>query len=454
MATHTQDKYKDYTLIDYLKILSFNNELAERLYNDPLLSKYSKSSKFNNKLDKQQIEEIKQSTYIFSYKEILFCFFQKDNVFTKLEILIKPHYYFNSNKHNANTFSAIDCINTLTEIKNKFNLPIEELEIKNIEFGINGTSPIDCKNLISYAIYHERNEFINSSDELRFSKISFKHHSSGKANTYKQIKFYAKGLQFPQYTDINTFRFEIKSKQSKYINSIGIKCCKDIIRTYKDLLKLKTYLKLSDVLKDEFKKVLILDIDNKKQNLTPKEVLKLDKYLNSVYWIKSLQESRNVFSENKQKYFKLLNKTNSNIHYNLYLIFEEKIKEILKKGAISTPHEIEKKGAISDVYIIGNCTQNKTKKCNVTGIELIGKDLEAKYIRTSTIRNLKKNNETKFFEICSLLLNNSKPNHTKYESNIITHLAKQVRNRANNKKVIRNIGYKSKKYQNQFSLNF
>jgi hypothetical protein len=53
-----------------------------------------------------------------------------------------------------------------------------------------------------------------------------------------------------------------------------------------------------------------------------------------------------------------------------------------------------------------------------------------------------------------LLLNNSDPHHTKFEKDIISHIAKQVRNRVNSKKEVRGIGYKSKKYENQLSLNF
>ena len=171
--------------LDHLKILSLNSEYAELLYKNPLLKMFSKSEKFSNKLDREN-KNIK-STYTKSYKEILFCFFTKDEVFTKLEILIKPHYYFNDNLHNANDFSALDCLKTLTEIKNLFNFPVDELTILNTEFGLNAISPIDSKDLILCSIYHEKNEFINSSDSLKFSKISFKHHKDGTANKYLSL---------------------------------------------------------------------------------------------------------------------------------------------------------------------------------------------------------------------------------------------------------------------------
>jgi len=430
-------------MVDHLKILSLDVEFAQDLYDNPLLKVYSKNQKFSNKLDKEN-GSIK-STFIKSYKEILFCFFTKDEVFTKLEILIKPHYYFNDNLHNANDFSALDSIKTLTEIKNTFNFPADELIILNIEFGLNAISPIDSKDLILCAIYHEKNEFISSSDSLKFSKISFKHHKDGTANKYKQIKFYAKGLQFPMYADINTFRFEVKSKERKYIKTLGIK-------TYADLLKVETYNKLAEIIKLEFKNVLILDISNKGQNLTNKELLKFNPYLNTITWAKSLQGSRNLFNKYKNEYFKLLDKTENNIHNKLNLIIDEKLKELLKPCAISTTLKKEKSCAVSDVYIIGNSTQNKIRKCIITGVDLRLENADAKYIKTTTLRHLKKYDVNKFIEVCGLLLKKSSPYHTKYETDIISHLYKQIRNRFYNSREIKKSGYNSKIYYTQYRI--
>jgi hypothetical protein len=432
-------------MIDHLKILSFDAELAKTLFENPLLKMFSKNEKYSNKLD-QEVKNIK-STYIKAYKEILFCFFTKNGFLTKLEILIKPHYYYNNNLHNANDFRAIDCINTLTEVKDIFNLPIQDLIILNIEFGLNAISPIDCKNLISYSIYHEKNEFINSSDSLRYSKISFKHNKDGKANKYKQIKFYAKGIQFPTYADINTFRFEVKSKERKYIKTLGI-------YTYSDLLKIETYDKLAEVLMLEFKKVLILDYHNKGQNLTNKELLKLNEYVNTIKWIKSLNGSRNLFNKNKKDYNKLLDKTNNNIHTEMYEVVDAKLKQLLKRGAISTYKEVIKKGAISDVYIIGNCTQNQIRKCIVTGIDLKLEKGNAKYIRTATLNYLKECEKEMYLMLCSILLNNTKDQLPIFESNIINHLAKQVRNRYYNSRSIKETGYNKKIYYNQLTIEY
>lgn len=377
-------------MIDFLKIVSFDLELIQRVFNNSLLVDFSVYQKINKNFDSKP-KEFNQATFIKEYKGIYFCFYTrliKDEVtFTKLDILFKPHYYFNNNLHNANDFKAIDCINVLTEIKETFNLPVNELKILNIEFGLNAISPIQCKDLINYIFFHEKNQFYNLRD-LQFAKISYKPKNNGTANTYKQIKFYAKGLQFPQHTDSNTFRYEVKSKRSTYIKSLGVK-------TYADLLKFETYNTFAENLIKEFEKILIIDADNTMQNLNEKEKEKLKKYLNPITWNKYLQGSRNSFTKHKKKYFELLDKTENNIHTNLKIIIQNKLNE-LKKGAILTPQQKTKKGAVLSINIMENCTHNQNKRCLVTGLDISMQKKDSFLLCINQIRNLYYTDKNKF----------------------------------------------------------
>ncbi len=369
-------------MIDFLKIASFDLELIQRIFKNSLLVDYSLHQKKKN-----QYNEFNSATYVKEYKKIYFCFYIKDKVCTKLEILFKPHYYFNSNLHNANDFTAIDCIKVLTEVKKTFNLPINELKILNIEFGLNAISPIDCKDLITFIYYHEKNLFYNLRD-LQFAKISYKPKHKGTANTYKQIKFYAKGLQFPQYADSNTFRYEVKSKRTNYIKSLGIK-------TYADLLKFETYNTFAENLLKEFDKFLIIDADNTMQNIDDREKEKLNNYLNPITWNKYLQGSRNNFAKHKKKYFELLDKTENNIHTNLKIIIQNKLNE-LKKGAILTPLKNKKKGAVLHSNIMESCTLNQIKKCIITGQDISMQKNDSFLLSINQIRNLYYTDKNKF----------------------------------------------------------
>jgi hypothetical protein len=366
-------------------------------------------------------KEILQSKQTKVYKGIYFCTY--DN---KLEILFKPHYYFNDNLHNANGFTAKDCINTLNTFKNTFELPTKELIILNIEIGINAISPIGCKDLITYSIYHERNQFINSSDNLRYSKISFKHNRNGNANNYKKIKFYAKGLQFPQYANNNTFRFEIKSKRTSYIKS------KLNIFTFSDLLVLSNYITFANEIRSEFEKILILDIDNSKENLTPKEQIKLNEYNNPIYWNKSINKSRNVFNTDKTKYNKLLSKTNNSLKEKMTTIVNNKLNELTKGCAILTPQKETKKCAVLNVYIMENCTPKQIKKCLVTGLDISMQKEDSKFIQKVGLRLLFIDNNIKYRELEKKYLSKKWIN-VKFDKQII-ELSHNIRNEYFNQK--------------------
>lgn len=119
-ASSCVDAYYKYTfsLLDFLKILTQNIDTIDKVFKNTLLSDVSVYQKVNKNFRKKP-NEFNQAKFIKEYKGVYFCFYTRkidnDDVFTKLEILFKPHYYFNDNLHNANDFSVQDCINVLNE---------------------------------------------------------------------------------------------------------------------------------------------------------------------------------------------------------------------------------------------------------------------------------------------------------------------------------------------------
>ena len=97
----------------------------------------------------------------------------------------------------------------------------------NIEFGINLTPDTEIKDLINGLLFHKKTAFTIPNSKQPYSKKT-------KATKYKQIKAYAKGLQFmdiPEYgINPNTFRFEVKSKESKKIKTLGVYVAKDLLK--------------------------------------------------------------------------------------------------------------------------------------------------------------------------------------------------------------------------------
>lgn len=350
-------------MIDFLKILITNDTLINQINTSPLLIWHNKQERLSH-FDFETV--LSKQTKI--YKGVLFCFY--DN---KVEVLFRPHYYFNDNLHNANDFSVNNCITVTNRLINELYITeyTNELKVINIEYGINVISPIDCKKLVKFISYHGKNEF-KTDTGLAYSKKSYSETKTGTANKYKIIKAYNKGLQFPEYCDINTFRFEVKSKQTKYIKQLGIE-------TIKDLLNPETYKTLFNELIKEFDDVLILGNSQEYKTLTTKENNLLNKYLNPNNWFEVTQINknklgkiinRNKFNKAKDRYLKLVNKTGYNIHTELKNIIIEKLKNLEQKGAFSTPIEKRQKGAFSTINIIGNCTPLLNQKCIITSLDI------------------------------------------------------------------------------------
>lgn len=198
--------------------------------------------------------------------------------FRHLEVSVSPHYHFNSYLHNGNDFSPKNCLKTLRDIFTSIRLRKEEfdyLKVVNIEYGLNLVTNIEIKNLINGISFHKRTSFIVPDTTKPYFKIT-------DATKFKQIKAYAKGLQFMDYPeygiDLNTFRFEVKSKQSKCIAKYGI-------NTVKDLFREEVYNRLFQSLLDEWENILFTY-----------EKEKFEAFLND--------SNRDKFNYERQKYMK------------------------------------------------------------------------------------------------------------------------------------------------------
>lgn len=301
-------------MIDFIKISIHNDSLVQYFYNHSLLYWHSKNEHLSSlEYGTIHTREVKK------YKGIAFCFYNQ-----RLDIIMKPHYYYNNDYHNANDFTVSNCISVLSEFVEAFNLNTDDLEafrIVNLEYGLNAQIPFAIEDFISWIYAHQKLEFVNDRG-LAYSKRAVSVGRDGKENTYKLIKIYAKSIQYPLYCESNTLRFEVKSKKSSFISALGIK-------TLRDLLVPETYEVLANNLKNEFKSILILDAEARFDNLSKVKKRKLKEYLNTNTWYKHLQSSnRNKFTYHKARYFELLNKTNKNIHTDMLKIISSKLKQL------------------------------------------------------------------------------------------------------------------------------
>ena len=280
-------------MIDFVKIKITDEALINQVWSNEILEYDGKSEKrFNDEL-KELVKKKYKNLYFTKYQD-------------RIEISGSLHYFFNNGNHNSNDFSVKDCINTIMQIRDLFTLDLEKCKLINLEYGVNIIPSIDVEDLVHNIMYHDKRQFTRPTKHFYY-KIAGN-------EAYKHVKAYNKSVQFPSLCD-NTFRFEVKSKQSKYINSLEL-------FTLNDLAVTGTYNRLMEELIKEWDNVLLFDLS---KNIDKK-------YLNTYFWEDILKNgSRNKFNNQKKRYYDKLG--NNNLHSQIRKTLIQKMK-FLKKVQI------------------------------------------------------------------------------------------------------------------------
>jgi hypothetical protein len=410
-------------MIDFIKIVIYDINLIDIVWNSGLLEFYEEKEK------RISIEEIKTYSKK-TYKNLIF-----ERFYNRLEISGSIHKFKNQGMHNANDFSFSDSINTIYQIKDLLKLDLSLCIIVNLEYGLNLIPKEDVKNIILWLKYHNRNEF-RYFPGLQYAKQSAKFNTNGKVNKYKTIKAYAKGLQLfggTAYGNENTFRFEVKSKESRYIKSLGVS-------SLQDLTMFDNYLTLSKKLIEEWRNILLLD-----KNLRSLNNERLNKYLNSDFWETSINQNRNHFSRHKQKYLSILNQYPENLFQNIENLIKEKLYQFenakLKRGC-NFDRDKNKKEVQFQPYIKVDYAQT----CRLTGINISMQKDNSILLSHTGLRYYYERNPDLFRLVKNKYLSTNWIN-SDYETQI-KEIAHNIRNCYHNRKIKQNKLYPS----NQFCL--
>jgi hypothetical protein len=274
-------------MLDLLKFRITDEVLISKVWNNELLEYVGKSERL-------YIDEIKEKQTK-KYKNL---YFVKNQY--QLEVSGSIHYFFNDESHNADDFRIEYCINTIVQIKEIFSLDLNKCYLINLEYGVNINPVINVTDLIHNLIYHEKRQFTRTTTYFDFKLAG--------NEAYKQVKAYNKSVQFPQECQ-NTFRFEIRTRQAKFINkNLGIS-------TMQDLTIIENYNVLIDSLLKEWDNVLLFDLSKDVDC----------KFFNTHFWEDILKNgSRNKFNNQKKLYYKKLG--TDNLHSNIKKIIERRIK--------------------------------------------------------------------------------------------------------------------------------
>ncbi len=256
-------------MLDLIKFKITDVVQINKVWNNELLEYVGKSERL-------YIDEIKEKQTK-RYKNLYFIKHQN-----RLEVSGSIHYFYNDGLHNADDFYIEYCINAINQIKDLFSIDLNKCQIINLEYGVNINPIINVTDLIHNLIYHEKRLFTRPTTHFSFKLAG--------NEAYKQIKAYNKSVQFPDHCNENTFRFEVKSKQSKFINKKGFNILNDL--TIKN-----NYKTLVDSILKEWNNVLVFD--------KSKPIDK--KFFNTFFWEELILNShRNKFNYQKKLYYKNL----------------------------------------------------------------------------------------------------------------------------------------------------
>ena len=287
-------------MLDLLKFKIIDEVQINTVWNNELLEYVGKSERL-------YIDEIKEKQTK-KYKNLYFIKHQN-----RLEVSGSIHYFYNDGLHNADDFYIEYCINAINQIKDLFSIDLNKCQIINLEYGVNINPIINVTDLIHNLVYHEKRQFTRPTTHFSFKLAG--------NEAYKQIKAYDKSVQFPHECE-NTFRFEVRSRQSKFIYSLGL-------FTLNDLTDITNYNVLIMSLLKEWDNVLLFD--------TSKDID--TKFFNSVFWEDILKNgNRNKFNNQKKLYYKKLG--SNNLHSTIRNIIERKSK-YLKCVHIPTITKVE-----------------------------------------------------------------------------------------------------------------
>lgn len=360
----------------------------------------------------------------------------------RLEIDGSLHKLFNSGLHNANDFTVTDCINTINKLCMQFDIDPKLCNVIGLEFGVNVTAPGNVSDLVKWLRFHHRNQFV------KFPKLEQCYFAG---TDYFGVKAYNKTLQFPQYAEPNIFRFEGKTRQSKYVVSKGIK-------TLKDLTNPAIFRLLSGVILSEWENVLIFD----------KRTKKGVKFCNTDLWLEILESNhRNTFIKSKKRYYKLLGR--NGLQNLIYTAIDEKLK-LLNECANSTISEpenhikpetanrvkLQKSGVhIPTIVKMENNQQPEptiSRICLVTGLDISMQKKDSVYLCIAGLKYYRENEPAKYNLVeRQYLTEKTKPLKLEEQLYYIAHNIRNVySNRVHNYKSFKKRNYN----QNQLQFNF
>ena len=304
--------------------------------------------------------------------------------YRKLDFHLKPHYYFNGDRHNGNMMTISQSIDVLNDIFDKLNISkLDTITATTMENGINIIPDMyDTKDIVTQSLYFKKKPLIKVRQDWAFYKTTKEYKKSEKKTNPPTIyaKLYHKGedknfsQKYPNEVHQNTFRYEIgNSPNEKLTANFGVD-------TFKDLLNTDVHGRIAQYLLKNWDYILLLDELNEDSNLT-----------NPNYYDDRLH-FRNGLNNARKEYYK----SHGIWHKEIKSLIEYTQEQQFGKMQIRT---------LIDSWNLHNDTENDIvqirteRKCVITGLNISMQKDDSQYLCFRGLRYYFENNHKIYEEL-------------------------------------------------------
>jgi len=335
--------------------------------------------------------------------------------FCKIKVYDKGHVEFSGSVHkmwnslngikapangekgyNGNDLTISDINGIGKHLKTLFDCELNQLEFHNVEFGLNLNTTFKVKTFLFGLLMHHGVAYEDTRRQHYWQSV----------HTQYIMKMYDKGNQYGQ---LPTLRIELKVIVMNLIKDVGISTFADVNEN--------TMSKAYRLVLTHFDKTLHYDRTIRFKELTRLQKSAISNYSNKLWWL-DLEPSKRDRPKNQ------LNKLTAIHSDNL----KHEIRELFTKKCVMINRLSKKaKCVIIKTSCIGlDITQNASKICPVTNIDISMQKDDSTLLSNTGLKHLEKTDNRQFQRIKDIFLTG---NLNKFEFDVYSMISKQIRNR-------------------------
>lgn len=325
---------------------------------------------------KMDIFRIGKSIKLTAKKE--FDSFNNVNGYSKLDFNLKPHKYFNDDRHNGNMMTINQTIEVLNDIFDKLNIyNPDRITATTLENGLNVIPDMyDTKDIITQSLYFKTKPLIKVRQDWAYYKTTrpYDTHPSIYAKLYHKGEDKNYAQKYPDEVHPNALRYELgNSTNKKLIKEFGA-------NSFKDLFNIDTHTRISEYLLKNWDYVMLLDEINEYSDLTnPK-------------FYEDRRHFRNGLNDARKEYYK----SHGIWHKEIKRLIEYTQEQQFEKMQIRTLIDSWNSHNDTENDIVQICTE---KKCVITGLNISMQKDDSQYLCFGGLRYYFENNHKIYEEL-------------------------------------------------------